>query len=133
MIRRLLSSLPKSPVIVTPKAWQRMETIIKSQDSFCFHLDIKSGGCSGFSYDMKLIDFIKYCEITERYKYSYLMEEGEAKLFIEPEAEMFLIGTTIDFESEDFKEGRFENKFTFTPDKDFATSCGCGVSFNPKI
>ena len=82
---------------------------------------------------MKLIDFIKYCEITERYKYSYLMEEGEAKLFIEPEAEMFLIGTTIDFESEDFEKGRFENKFTFTPHKDFATCCGCGVSFNPKI
>ena len=133
MIRRFMSSLPKSPVIVTPQAWQRMETIIKSQDSFCFHLDIKSGGCSGFSYDMKLIDFVKYCEITERYKFYNLLEEGEAKLFIEPEAEMFLLGTTIDFESEDFEKGRFENKFTFTPDKDFATSCGCGVSFNPKI
>ena len=46
---------------------------------------------------------------------------------------MYLIGTTIDYESEDFEKGRFESKFTFTPDKDFATSCGCGVSFNPKI
>ena len=45
MISRFLSSLPKSPVIVTPQAWKRMETILKSQGSFCFHLDIKSGGC----------------------------------------------------------------------------------------
>ena len=58
-------------------------------------------------------------------KLFHLIEEGEAKLFIEPAAEMFLIGTTIDFESEDFEKGRFENKFTFTPDKDLATSCGC--------
>ena len=145
MNRIFFSSLPKnmgkvprtlvtkSPVIVTPKAWDRMSNIIKSQEAFCFHLDIKSGGCSGFSYDMKLLNFLKYCDMTEKYKLNHLIEEGEARLFIEPTAEMYLIGTTIDYESEDFEKGRFESKFTFTPDKDFATSCGCGVSFNPKI
>ena len=133
MIRRFLTSFPKSPVIVTPNAWNRMESIIKKQDAFCFYLDIKSGGCSGFSYDMKLLNFVKYCDMTERYKYNNLIENGEAKLFIEPMAEMYLIGTTIDYESEDFEKGRFESKFTFTPDKKFATSCGCGVSFNPNI
>ena len=133
MFRRFFSSIPKSPVIVTPKAWQRMGSIIKSQEAFCFHLDIKSGGCSGFSYDMKLLDLKKYSNICEENKFINLIEEGEGRLLIEPTAEMYLIGTTIDYESEDFEKGRFENKFTFTPDKDFAISCGCGVSFNPKI
>ena len=133
MIRRFFSTLNKSPVIVTENAWLRMAGIIKSQNAFCFYLDVKSGGCSGFSYDMKLMNFAKYCDFIERLRYHNLIENGDAKIFIEPTAEMFLLGTTIDYESEDFEKGRFENKFTFTPDKDFATSCGCGVSFNPKI
>ena len=39
MIRRFMSSLSKSPVVVTPQAWLRMGNILKSQDSFCFHLE----------------------------------------------------------------------------------------------
>ena len=65
MIRRFFSSIPKDIVNVTPRAWNRMETIITSQDAFCFHLDIKSGGCNGFSYDMKLLNFLKYFDMTE--------------------------------------------------------------------
>ena len=45
-----------------------MGSIIKSQEAFCFHLDIKSGGCSGFSYDMKL-DLKKYSNIYEENKF----------------------------------------------------------------
>lgn len=130
MIKRFFSTLNKSPVIVTENAWSRMASIIKSQNAFCFYLDVKSGGCSGFSYDMKLL---KNGDEVEKIKNPCFIENGDAKIFIEPTAEMFLLGTTIDYESEDFEKGRFENKFTFTPDKDFATSCGCGVSFNPKI
>ena len=45
---------------------------------------------------------------------------------------MFLIGTKIDYINENYSKNIFESKFIFTPDKNFATSCGCGVSFNPK-
>ena len=47
-------------------------------------------------------------------------------------SEMALLGTTIDYISEDYNQGVFENKFIFTPDKDYASSCGCGISFTPK-
>ena len=46
---------------------------------------------------------------------------------------MYLFGTTIDHISEDYKKGLFENKFVFLPDKNLASSCGCGISFTPKI
>ena len=39
------------------------------------------------------------------------------------------MGTTIDFITEDYSKNIFENKFTFTPQKNLATSCGCGISF----
>ena len=45
---------------------------------------------------------------------------------------MYLLGTTIDYVKEDYSKNIFESKFVYIPDKDKATSCGCGVSFNPK-
>ena len=45
---------------------------------------------------------------------------------------MFLLGTTIDYIYEDYDKGVFENKFIFLPDEKLATSCGCGISFNPR-
>ena len=45
---------------------------------------------------------------------------------------MYLLGTTIDYVREDYSENIFESKFVYIPDKNMATSCGCGVSFTPK-
>ena len=56
-------------------------------------------------------------------------ENEDITIVIDPMAEMLIIGTTIDYVSEDYVKGVFENKFVFTPDKNLATSCGCGVSF----
>ena len=131
MIRRFLSTTKNFPVNVTDQAWNKMGNIIKNKNAFCFSLDAKSGGCNGFSYDMKLLDFIEYTEAIELYKFHTLMENGESRLFIEPSTEMILMGTTIDYIKEDYDNGIFESKFTFTPDREKATSCGCGVSFNP--
>ena len=45
---------------------------------------------------------------------------------------MYLLGTTIDYISEDYSKGQYESKFVFNVDKKFASSCGCGISFSPK-
>ena len=45
---------------------------------------------------------------------------------------MYLLGTTIDYISEDYTKGQFESKFQFDINKDLMNSCGCGMSFNPK-
>ena len=60
------------------------------------------------------------------------IENGDIKILIDPMTEMLLLGTTIDYVSENFEKGIFENKFIFTADKTVASSCGCGISFNPK-
>tara|TARA_B100000795_G_scaffold250604_1_gene218922 strand:+ start:1215 stop:1601 length:387 start_codon:yes stop_codon:yes gene_type:complete len=124
---RLYSTVSKFPIIVTNSAWNKMGDVIKKQEAYCFYLDIKSGGCSGFSYDMKLLNLNN----IQNYSKITMMENGDSKLLIEPSAEMFLLGTTIDYVEEDYSKGIFEKKFTFTPDKDLATTCGCGISFNP--
>jgi Fe-S cluster assembly iron-binding protein IscA len=47
-------------------------------------------------------------------------------------AELYLLGTTIDYVKEDYSKNIIESKFVYILDKNMATSCGCGVSFNPK-
>ena len=51
---------------------------------------------------------------------------------IEPKSEFLLFGTTIDYIFENHEKGIFESKFVYIPDKNLASLCGCGVSFNPK-
>ena len=58
--------------------------------------------------------------------------KNNTRLMVEPLSEMLLLGTTIDYIEEDYSNNVFENKFTYTPQKDKATSCGCGISFSPK-
>jgi len=52
---------------------------------------------------------------------------------IDPTSELLLMGTSIDFIEEDYDKNIFESKFFFTPQKDLASACGCGVSFSPKV
>ena len=61
-----------------------------------------------------------------------LIKKDDMRLIIESHSEFLLFGTTIDYIAEDYSKGLFESKFIFKPDKDLATTCGCGVSFNPK-
>ena len=143
--KKLFSTITKSiksPINITSNAWDKMRKIIKSEEcnesngykSFLFSAN--SGGCNGFNYDLKLIKEKEYNEIMNSNKIKPTIIQciafDSTKLIIDPVAEMLLLGTTIDYVSEDFSKGIFENKFTFTPDKKLATSCGCGVSFNPR-
>ena len=141
MIQKFFSTLSKFPVHVknskfpvhvTNNAWKKIGNILYEQNAYCFHLNVKSGGCSGFSYEMKLLQSKNVIQSNNNIQSKNLLEDGNAKLYIDPGAEMLLLGTTIDYIEENFKEGVFENRFTFTPDKYFAIGCGCGVSFNPK-
>jgi len=111
-----------------------MKEIISIQSAESFLFSATSGGCNGFNYNLQLLNKEKYNKIlmnNQKIKPTKI-ENGNIKLLIDPMTEMLLLGTTIDYVSENFEKGIFENKFIFTADKTVATSCGCGVSFNPK-
>ena len=137
MIKRLFSTAKKFPIIVTDNAWDKMSEIIYKKNGFRryygFLFSVTSGGCNGFNYDFNVIEENKYKELTNNKKIPTIIEKNNIKIFIDPLAEMYLFGTTIDHISEDYKKGLFENKFVFLPDKNLASSCGCGISFTPKI
>jgi iron-sulfur cluster insertion protein len=118
---------------ITNNAWKKMFYILKNNSNKNFILSASSGGCSGFNYNFKIIDNAKYNNIIISNKFKpTVIDNNGVNVIIDPSSEFLLLGTTIDYITEDFTKGIFSNKFSFTPNKELASSCGCGISFNPK-
>ena len=135
MISRIFSTkVIKSPINITKHAWDKIDSIMqKSKNTNGFLFSVSSGGCNGFNYNLNLLDDNEMDELKNEKVKSTILVNGPAKIYIEPKSEFYLIGTTIDFVKEDYSKNIFESKFTFKPDKEKASSCGCGVSFSPKF
>ena len=79
-------------------------------------LGVRSRGCNGLTYTMD------YCETKE--KFMEEVEKDGVKVFIEPKAMMFVVGSTMDF-----VDDRLRSEFVFT-NPNSKGECGCGESFN---
>src|SRR5690606_36840737 len=80
---------------------------------------VTNGGCAGMSYTMA------YAE--EAKPFEEVMEEKGVKIFIDPKAIMFLIGTEMDFVEE-----KLGARFVFrNPNETAACGCGESVSITP--
>ena len=130
MLKRLYSTVSKQNkqtiITVTDNAWNKLNLIAKKSNNPYFLFSANGGGCNGFKYILeqtKKEEVINYNLVSQTVN----KNNNEPQIAIEPMSELLLIGTTIDFATDDF-----DSKFVFTPDKTFATSCGCGVSFSPK-
>ena len=150
LIRRTFSTIPKrKPITITDNAWKQMNNIKIQTECHGFWFFADSGGCNGFNYELQPIskkdfdDLIKSnSNIKSRYKTTIVENKVNIssktysnniiKCIIDPASEYLLLGTTIDFIEKDYWKGILNDKFTFTPDNNFASSCGCGISFSPK-
>ena len=61
----------------------------KSVDSSYVRVGVKSGGCSGLSYDM---DFVEKAEDGDQ-----LFQENGIKILVEKKSLLYLIGTTLEY------------------------------------
>jgi iron-sulfur cluster assembly protein len=75
---------------------------------------VENGGCAGMSYTMD------YAETAQPFE--EVVEDKGVKVFIDPKAIMFLIGTEMDFVHE-----KFGARFVFNNPNQTA-ACGCGES-----
>jgi len=117
---------------VTKNAWNRMNNILKlSNNKYGFLYSLSSGGCNGFNFELNLLEKTNYDKIIQN-KYLTILKNDNTKLYIDPIGEMYLLGTKIDYISEDYKKNIFENKFIFEVDKNIMSTCGCGTSFSFK-
>ena len=132
MFKKFYSTLKKTPIHITQSALTKMNTIYNNTNNKHFLFSAKNGGCNGFSYDFKLINNIEYNKLYESKLKPTIIKTQNIKVIIDPISEMFLLGTTIDYIEQDYKNNIFESKFIFKPDKDLINTCGCGISFTPK-
>jgi iron-sulfur cluster assembly protein len=80
---------------------------------------VENGGCAGMSYTMD------YAEAAQPFE--EVVEDKGVKVFIDPKAIMFLIGTEMDFVHE-----KFGARFVFNnPNQTAACGCGESVSITP--
>ena len=103
---------------LTERAGEQVKILLTKRDNpaTAIRIGVKSGGCSGLKY------FIEYAD--EKGKYDEVIQDKGVTIFIDPKALMYLIGTEMDYISEQFKSG-----FTFTNPNEKG-KCGCGSSFN---
>ena len=105
-------------ITLTDAAAERVKRLIGKSDKpvLGLRVGVKSRGCSGLSY------FVEYAE--DRKKFEDVVEDKGVKIFIDPTAVMFLIGSEMDYVEEQFQTG-----FVFRNPNEKAR-CGCGESFH---
>ncbi len=108
----------KQAVALTPAAARQIARLMARDGRQGLRIGVKKGGCAGMEYTM---DFV-----TEANPLDEVVEQDGARVLIAPMAQMFLIGTEIDYETT-----LLESKFTFR-NPNVAEACGCGESIKFK-
>jgi len=108
----------KQVIQLTDSAAEQIKILLsdRGKPSLGIRVGVKSGGCSGLKY------FLEYTD--EKRPFDEIIEDKGVTILIDSKALMYLLGTQMDFVSEQFKAG-----FTFTNPNEKG-KCGCGSSFN---
>ena len=104
---------------ITNRALEQIKKIIKTapQDTDGILVGVDKTGCSGYAYKL---EFAKKSEVQN---YDIISKDG-LKVYIEPKATMFLIGSEMDYSSD-----KLASRFVFNNPNE-KSSCGCGESFS---
>ena len=109
------------PIRLTDAAAARVREIIgDAEDRYLgVRVGVTNGGCAGMSYTMDYADEAKPLD--------EVVEDKGVKIFIDPKAILFLIGTEMDFVRE-----KLGARFVFNnPNQTAACGCGESVSITP--
>ena len=96
-IKKLISSAPKG-----------MDSVV---------IGVDKSGCSGYSYKL---DFGN----SSDFKNYEVIDQDGARVLIDPKATMFLLGSTMDYQTD-----KLASRFVFNNPNEKNT-CGCGESFS---
>lgn len=105
---------------LTDKAAERVKALVAnaSEPAIGLRVGIKKGGCAGMEYTVDLA--------TETNDKDDEVNHDGARVFVAPEAVLFLLGTQMDFETTKLRSGFVFNNPNQT------SACGCGESVELK-
>lgn len=105
------------PVLtLTPAACQAIKEAMAAQKLTKLRVGVVPGGCSGFSYDLELVNDAKTNDLA--------FEQDGVAIIIDPMSAQYLKGVSIDFVT-----GLQGSGFKFS-NPNARSSCGCGSSFS---
>lgn len=103
---------------VTEAAAERVRALMdkRGKPTAGIRIGVRSKGCSGLSYTLEYAD--------EATPFDEIVEAHGVRLFIDPKAMMFILGTEMDYVEEQLQSG-----FVFRNPNEKGR-CGCGESFH---
>ena len=107
----------KQIITLSQRAADRIREIMSkdNNNSKGLRIGVKSGGCAGMEY---VLEYAKEKNLNEE-----IIEDKGVKVFIDPSAVMYLLGTQMDYKKE-----QFSSSFVFNNPNE-TERCGCGESF----
>ncbi len=107
-------------ISLTDAAADRIRYILSDteQDVQGLRVGVKNGGCAGMEYTM---DYVTLVDPSDD-----VVEEKDIKIFIDPKAVLFLLGTEMDYQESTLSSGFVFNNPNQT------SACGCGESVEIK-
>ncbi|WP_419913347.1 Fe-S cluster assembly scaffold SufA [Hoeflea sp.] len=105
---------------MTDRAAERVKNLVAASDqpAVGLRIGIKKGGCAGMEYTVDLA--------SEHSDKDDMIEADGARVYVAPEAVLFLLGTEMDFETTKLRSGFVFNNPNQT------SACGCGESVELK-
>ena len=109
--------MTKQVISLSDNAAERIKEIMANaeKDALGVRVSVKSGGCAGMSYVM---EYLKKTNPNDE-----IIEDKGVKIFIDSAAEIYLLGTKMDYIKEEFS-----STFIFKNPNE-TERCGCGESF----
>ena len=117
----ICSSIKISGVISISEVAKNKVISLMKDDGFNHSSDfvrvgVKSGGCSGLSYDLKFDNDLKEDD--------KLFEDNEIKIVVDKKSLLYLVGTTLEY------SGGLNGKGFVFVNPNANRTCGCGESFS---
>ncbi len=109
--------MTNSIIKLSNNAANRIKEIMSGaqKDSIGVRIGVKAGGCAGMSY---IMEYAKKSNPNDE-----VIEDKGVKVFIDAGAVMYLLGTEMDYKTEEFS-----SSFVFKNPNE-TERCGCGESF----
>ena len=105
-------------ITLTDSAASKVAQLLEAEGAtdMALRVAVKSGGCSGFSYDMYFDSDVANDDITLTF--------GAVRVVVDPSSAPMLQGASLDY-----KDGLTEQGFSIS-NPNATRSCGCGKSFS---
>lgn len=103
---------------ISDTAITQIKKILKEHDNKLLKVSVKSGGCSGFTYDMSMIDEKEIIDDDE------IINKENIKIIVDGASILYLIGTELDYQVT-----LIGSQFVFN-NPNSKSKCGCEKSFS---